>query len=132
MVSLRIIGVISLNRFVIFALALFLTACSSVPSGLNKEFYTQAESYARVFYETSNNNMENTSLEFYDEVKSFLDQPTNNEQEKEIISLITELHILSSLFIAQDISSQSTVDTKQKIDKIVDALENSYNMNIAK
>lgn len=119
-----------MNKFIIFVLTLLLTACSSVPSGLNKEFYNQAESHAKTFYEISNSKMDSVPLDFYDDVKEFLDQSTNNEKEKEIISLLIELHISSSLFIAQDTSNQSTVDSKQKIDKIVDTLESEYNMKI--
>jgi Mor family transcriptional regulator len=67
----------------------------------------------------------------YKSISHFLDQSPTNQDEKEILTLVTDLHNLSSLFIAQEIiGNNESKETKKQMQSIVETLESKYKMNI--
>lgn len=108
---------------------LFITGCSNNVNNIENDYYNQSQSYAKSLYELTEG--QQVTLNFYDDISNFLDKPTTTEDEKKIKSLLLELHNLSSLYLAQEtLHKNEAKKTKQRIETIINTLENEYGMSI--
>lgn len=112
--------------FMFLPLLLFLQACSSPVSGVDREVYNKSKKYATelVNYEDS------ISLEKLDDIEKFLETKPSTDEEKDLLETISKLFVLNTLGKAETVSGHPTDETEKQIQETIDYLNEEYKMNI--